>query len=98
MKFHFQNSELEELYLSGKGREKYPDAVVTSFYKRMQAIKTATNENDLRNIKGNHFEKLTSEANKYSVRLNQQYRLIFSLEKDGTCSVLVIREISNHYS
>jgi plasmid maintenance system killer protein len=97
MRFQFANSDLEDLYYEEKGKEAYPDYVVTAFFKRMQTIKSAKNENDLRAIKGNHFEKMEGENNKYSIRLNQQYRLIFSLENDGTCKIMLIKEISNHY-
>ncbi len=98
MRFQFENSDLSDLYYEDKGKETYPEYVVTAFFKKMQTIRAAANENDLRAIKGNHFEKLEGEENKYSIRLNQQYRLIFSLEKDGTCTIMLIKEISNHYS
>jgi len=98
MIFQFENTDLADLYYEEKGKEAYPDYVVTAFFKKMQTIKSANSENDLRAIKGNHFEKLEGEQNKYSIRLNQQYRLIFSLKKDGTCTIMLIKEISNHYS
>ncbi len=98
MIFQFANSELSDLYYEEIGKENYPDYVVSSFFKKMQIIKSASNENDLRAIKGNHFEKLAGKEDNYSIRLNQQYRLIFSLENDGTCKIILIKEISNHYS
>ena len=98
MRFQFANSELSELYYEEKGNATYPEYVVTAFFKKMQIIKNAVDENDLRAIKGNHFEKMEGEENVYSIRLNQQYRLIFSLEKDGKCAVMLIKEISNHYA
>jgi proteic killer suppression protein len=98
MKFRFQNHELEELYYYERGGGGYPKQVVTAFFKKMGIIKGADNENDLRAIKGNHFEKLKGSKNKYSIRLNDQYRLIFAMDKDGGCSVLLIHEISNHYN
>ena len=98
MKFQFDNSDLSDLYYAGKGKELYPEYVVTAFYKRMQLIRNAVNLNDLKSINGNKFEKLRGEDNKYSIRLNDQFRLIFHLGSDGSCVVLIISEISNHYS
>lgn len=98
MRFQFENSDLSDLYYKDKCKEAYPEYVITAFFKKMQTIKAASNENDLRAIKGNHFEKLEGEENQYSIRLNQQYRLIFGLDKDGMCTIMLIREISNHYS
>lgn len=98
MIFQFENTDLADLYYEGKGKEAYPDYVVTAFFKKMQKIKSASNESDLRAMKSNHFEKLEGEENKYSIRLNEQYRLIFGLKKDGVCKIMLIKEISNHYS
>ncbi len=98
MRFRFDNDELAKLYYEDVGGGKYPEAVVAAFFRRMEVIKGASNENDLRAIKGNHFEKLEEEENTYSIRLNLTYRLIFGMDKDGTCTILLIREISNHYA
>lgn len=96
MNFRFQSSELEGLYYEGKGISKYPDFVARAFFKKIQIIKNAKHEGDIREIKGNHFEKLKGHENKFSLRLNKQYRLIFSIEESSK-RVIVIEEISNHY-
>ncbi len=98
MRFRFEDDELGDLYYEAKGTGAYPEGVVSAFFKRMQLIKNAQSVADLRAVKGNHFEKLTNEENSYSVRLNNQYRLIFGLDKGGDCIIVAIREISNHYS
>jgi proteic killer suppression protein len=49
-----------------------------AFRMRMQAIRAALNENDLRALKSLRFEKLKGERkHQYSMRLNDQFRLIF---------------------
>ena len=98
MLFQFENSELSDLYYDEKDQGSYPAFVVTAFFKKMQQIKAASSENDLRAIKGNHFEKLEGRDGEYSVRLNHQYRLIFRLVVGEKCKILSIQEISNHYS
>ena len=50
----------------------------------------------------NHFEALKGDrAGDYSIRLNIQYRLIFSVEKEDSgdivIEVVLINEISKHY-
>lgn len=97
MQVCFEDNALKELYYEEKGIGAYPDAVVSSFFRKLQIIKSAKNQNDLRSIKGNHFEKLKNIENTYSIRLNDQYRLIFGLNKDGDCTIVAIREISKHY-
>jgi len=65
---------------------------VASFRRRMAAIRAATGPHDLAKLKGNRFEKLKgARANQYSVRVNDQYRLILEFEdsKDGKVVVVV---------
>ena len=58
-------------------------SVVKAFRKKMQSIRSATDERDIRHIKSNHFEKLQKPRDhQHSVRLNDQWRLI--LEITGT--------------
>lgn len=98
MDYQFTNPKMERLYYEGDGTAHLPAPVVKAFFKKMQQIVDASNENDLRAMKSNHFEKLAGETNKYSIRLNQGYRLIFSLQKGNNSNIIEILEISNHYS
>ena len=68
---------------------------------RINQISQASNTQDLRAIKTLNFEKLKGARyrDKYSIRLNKAYRLLFSIGKDGkTVEVIIIEEINNHYS
>jgi toxin HigB-1 len=66
-------------------------SVVAAFRNRMQFIRAADNENDLRAFKSFHFEKLKGKRqHEYSMRLNKQFRLIFQIEKVNQESGLVI--------
>lgn len=96
MLFEFDNNELVKIYETGRGS--YPPEIIKAFFKKIQLIKNAKNENDLRKIKSNHFEKMEGYKNRYSLRLNLQYRLIIELLKDGIYKIILIKEISNHYS
>lgn len=95
MQFKFAEKDLVNLYETGQGP--YPEAIIKAFFKKVQLIDKAKDENDLRAFKGNHFEKLQGEKNLYSIRLNIQFRLILELLKDGQCKIILIREISKHY-
>jgi len=98
----FTDSYLEELSkdepLSGK--QDFPEEVIKSFKRRIFQIKNAKNTQDLRLNKSLHFEKLKEKryADKYSIRLNKAYRIIFGIDKQGSLEIILIEEISNHYS
>jgi toxin HigB-1 len=74
----------------------YPDKITELFRIRMQQIRAADNENVLRGLKSLHFEKLKGKRqHEYSIRLNNQFRLIFEIEKVGRNDQLVITGIED---
>ena len=55
---------------------------------------------ELRNFRGLNFEALKGDyKGYYSVRVDLQYRLILSVEKDSVVitDVLIIEDLTNHY-
>lgn len=56
--------------------------IVRVFRKRMQAIRAARDERDFYKQRSLRFEKLKGKMQgKYSMRLNDQWRLIFEIDK-----------------
>jgi toxin HigB-1 len=65
---------------------------------RMQAIRAAVNENDLRSLKSLHFEKLKGDRkDQYSIRLNDQFRLIFDIEKGDRGNTIVVLGVEDYH-
>lgn len=88
----FENAELDGLYHYGKnpGKPKYSDTVIKKFSVRIQQMEAAPNTHELRKIKSLHFEKLAGHlSGKYSIRVQDGYRIIFSIGRD----VLKVEEI-----
>ena len=70
------------------------------FKKKVQILLSIESLEELAFFRSLHFEPLKGERKgEYSIRLNLQYRLIFSLEREDilVIEVLVIQEISKHY-
>ncbi|OPY81625.1 MAG: Toxin HigB-1 [Syntrophorhabdus sp. PtaU1.Bin153] len=97
MRFRFSDKKLETLYRTGEGSEGYPNGIAGIFVRRVRVIEGAIGENDLRAMKSLHFEKLKGQRNRHSIRLNKQWRLILTFEKDREGKIVVIIEINNHY-
>jgi toxin HigB-1 len=98
MEIRFATKDLEALYTEESGAESYPPEVVDAFFRRMQFICSANDERDVRALKSAHFEKLKGETDRFSVRLNKQWRLILTFDPPrGPHKVVVILEISKHY-
>ena len=72
--------------------------LVKAFRMRMQAIRSASNENDLPAMKSLHFEKLKGKRkNEYSIRLNDSFRLILQMEKTDEGNRIVVLDIENDH-
>lgn len=82
------------------GKQKYPAEVIIKYKMRINQISNIANTQELRAIKSLHFEKLKEARykDKYSIRLNKAYRLIFAIGKDEQAlEIVIIEEINNHY-
>lgn len=96
----FENAELESLYQNGKGRGKqqYSDKVINKFSIVVQIMESSSSTNELRKFKFLHFEKLSGHFyGKFSVRVQDEYRIIFRIEKDKLLiEEIHIEDMSNH--
>ncbi len=102
MVVYIDNKELEKLYLTGKSKKlSLPKYIIENFLATIQKIEAATNINDLLADRGLRFKKLQGSNNRYSVRLNDKYRLEMEVEwinENQTIGKFYLQEISNHYS
>lgn len=97
MELEFEDERLEAI---GKGTHSgdFPVEVVRSFQRKLRFLMDAHSEQDLRQFKSLHFEKLKGDlAGRHSIRLNDRYRLVFTLRKDSNPTVLVLHEIVDYH-
>src|SRR5579871_704749 len=99
----FHNSYLQNLFESKPvtGKPRYSEDVIIKFKKTVLKLQFAGNVRELRMLKGLNFEALKGKWKGYhSVRVDKQYRLILTVQKDGSISIsdiLVIEDLSKHY-
>jgi proteic killer suppression protein len=74
-----------------------PD-LTKAYRRRVSLIVNANDERDLRALRSLHFEKLVGDRKgQYSIRLNDQWRLILRLERDDSERWVVIVEIIDYH-
>lgn len=79
----FRDNWLRDFFENDKGSKKIPADIDVRLFRKLQMMDDATSDQDLRVPLSNHFEKLSgSLQGKYSIRVNDQWRLIF--EWNGT--------------
>ena len=71
-----------------------PISVINSFRRKLVVIRAAPDERTLRNWKSLHYERMDGEER--SIRLNDQFRLIFTLNTECKPNKMTILRVWNH--
>lgn len=76
----------------------FPPEVVKAFRKRMQFIRSAMDERDFRALRGLRFKRMEGDRrHQYSIRLNDQWRLIIEFEGRGREKTALIINIEDYH-
>ena len=86
----FGNKETEKFYITGKSR-KFPQSIIKVALRKLDYLNAAKDINDLKIPPGNRLEQLKGKyENMYSIRINIQYRIIFSFENSNATNVEIV--------
>jgi proteic killer suppression protein len=101
MKVFFENQGLASLYEADPehltGKQKIPAVVVKQYQKKVNILISITGLDELHNFRSLNFEALKGNSEgQYSIRLNNQYRLLFRINKNEELEIIII-EVSKHY-
>jgi len=98
MDLAFKDPDLERLDADPSYSGGMVDAVVKAFRKRMGQIRAATDERTFYDYKALHFEKLKGQREgQYSMRLNDQWRLIVELHGEAPKKTVFIVEVVDYH-
>jgi plasmid maintenance system killer protein len=101
MKVSFKEQFLEDLFanpIEELGKQKFSKAVIRHYRKKIRILAYADNLGDVAKLAGMNLEKLHGNKYKecYSVRINDQYRIIFKKIENEIIEILIV-ELSKHY-
>lgn len=86
----FGDAETEKIFNQRRSRKLPPEIQKRALVKLLFLV-AATNEQDLRNPPSNHFEHLQGKLkNRCFIRINDQWRILFTLKNDGLYNVSII--------
>jgi proteic killer suppression protein len=98
MDVRFVDTDLDRLETDARFTAGKSPALVNAFRKRMQLIRAAKDERDLRAQKSWRFEKLEgARSHQYSIRLNDQFRLIVEIEGSSSDRTIVVVSIEDYH-
>jgi toxin HigB-1 len=79
----FRDGWLRDFFIDDKSSKWISPAIKDRLFRKLQLVDDATTDADLRSPPSNHFEKLSGKlSNQHSIRVNQQWRLIFVWHAD----------------
>ncbi len=94
----FADKKLERLEKDPEYTADFADDVVKAFRKRMQFIRDARDQRDFRAMRSLRFEKLKGgRRHQWSMRLNDQWRLILEFKQVKHRKVVVIVKIEDYH-
>jgi proteic killer suppression protein len=86
----FKDKLTEKLFITGKS-ESIPNTIIKVALRKLDYLNAAKIITDLRIPPGNRLEKLKGEfSGKYSIRINDQYRIVFRFEQSDAFEVEII--------
>jgi proteic killer suppression protein len=94
----FADKRLDRLEVDPGYDGGYARPVVTAYRKRMQMIRSAPDERVFYGLKSLRFEKLKgNRSHQWSMRLNEQWRLVLELQGRGAGKVAVLVAIEDYH-
>jgi proteic killer suppression protein len=94
----FFDKDLEQVEQDKTATAGHGDAIDKSFRKKMQFIRAAKDERDLRNMKSLRFKRLEgARKHQHSIRLNDQWRLILELREIEGRTVIGVIGIEDYH-
>lgn len=98
MEIEYRKADLERLETDNSAGGAYGVAVVRAFRKVINFMRAALDERDFRNMRSLHFEKLKGDrAHQYSMRLNNQWRLIVEIKSADPKNIIVVIDIEDYH-
>lgn len=97
MKVEFASDDLDRLETDSGFDAGYPPDVVRAFRRRLQFIRAAKEEQDLRSWRSNQFMRLGGDrSHQHSIRLGTQWRLVVELRHEPSSIVIVVVSVEDH--
>ena len=98
MEMEFDDPDLRRLAADPQFTRGCPQTVVSRYRRLIGFIDSARDERDLRQMRSLHFEKLKGERqHQYSLRLNDQWRLIVEIRGEGPRKRIGVIEIVDYH-
>jgi proteic killer suppression protein len=94
MEIEYRDKTLALVETDRAAETRLPISVINSLRQKLVVLRAAPDERTLRNWKSLHYEKMADEER--SIRLNKQYRLIFTIDTQCRPNKITILKVWDH--
>ena len=99
MDIEFRDDDLALIQTDRAAETGLPSVVIRSCCEKFAVIRAASDVRTLRNLRSLQYEKFEDrDARQHSIRLNEEWRLIFELEEKHGSPVLIVLAIDDSES
>ena len=93
MEVEFHDNKLALVETDRAAETRLPISVIASLRNKLRFLRNAPDERSIRNWKSLHYEKMGDER---SIRLNDQFRLIFTIDTESQPNKITVLRVWNH--
>ncbi|MGC6331563.1 type II toxin-antitoxin system RelE/ParE family toxin [Rhizorhabdus sp. FW153] len=98
MRIVFANKELALIETDRAGETRLGVAIIKSARRKLTVLRAAGDVRSLRNWKSLHYEQLRGDREgQRSIRLNDQFRLVFELDEETEPQTVTILQIEDYH-
>jgi proteic killer suppression protein len=98
MEIEFADPALGRVETDEAGATRLPVAVIKAVRRKLTLLRAAPDDRTMRNWKGLHYEKLKGgRAGQRSIRINIQYRLVFTLDSETDPQTITVLAIEDYH-
>ncbi|MDB5414435.1 MAG: hypothetical protein JWR10_2770 [Rubritepida sp.] len=98
MKIVFSDDELALIETDEAGTTRLSIGVIKSARRKLTVLRSSIDDRSLRNWKSLHYERLqVDRAGKRSIRLSDQYRMVFDLNEETEPQTVTILAIEDYH-
>ena len=97
MDIEFRDKNLALIETDRAAETRLPIALIESLRDKLGFVRAAADERSLRNWRSLHYEKLERDKNQRSIRINKQWRLIFTVNTDVSPTKITVLGVEDYH-
>lgn len=97
MEIEFQDARVALVETARAGTSRFPIEVINALRQKLVVIRAAPDERTLRNWKSLHYEKLERPGGQHSIRINKQWRLVFTIDTKSRPNKITVLGVEDYH-